>query len=251
MGARRRKTRRKTQKRPVRAQRGGGSHKTVDLVIARYKEDLSWLNSYSFHPFRRVIIYNKGPHMNCPTMKGKCIVKPLPNVGMCDHTYLYHIVHEYGDLADITVFMPASADLPHKQHRLQKTIELAFKHSPALFGYRVNNVRDAFKDFELPKWEVTDPDNRDPGETYQLARAHPHPFGAWMDKYLPIKCPYVTFNGLFSLSAEMIRAKPISFYEPFLSQLSHHKFPEVAHYIERAWAAMIYPFPDKYFHELQ
>jgi hypothetical protein len=220
-------------------------------VIARYKEDLSWLHSYSSHPFRRVIIYNKGPHMNCPAMKGECIVKPLPNVGMCDHTYLYHIVHDYDSLADITVFMPGSADLPHKLPRLQATIDLAFNQAPALFGFRVENARDALKDFELPRWQVTDPDNRDPGESYQLTRANPHPFGAWMDTYLPIVCPYVTFNGLFSLSAEMIRAKPADFYQSFLGQLSHDKFPEAAHYIERAWAAMIYPFPDKYFHELQ
>jgi hypothetical protein len=231
-------------------QRGGSGSKTVDLVIARYKEDLAWLNEYTSHPFRRVIIYNKGPPMNCPAMKGECIIKELPNVGMCDHTYLYHIVHEYGSLADITVFMPASADLPHKQSRLKETIRLAFKNTPALFGARVGNLREAMKDFQLPNWEVTDPDNKDPGETYQLARADPHPFGAWMDTYLPITCPYVTFNGLFSLSANMIRAKQVNFYQTFLSQLSHHKFPEAAHYIERAWAAMIYPFPDEYFHQI-
>jgi hypothetical protein len=226
----------------------GGSSKTVDLVIARYKEDLGWLQEYA-HKFRKVTIYNKGPHMICPTNIKNCVIKTLPNVGVCDHTYLYHIVHSYNDLADITVFVPASADLYHKKPRLERVTRIALEGKPALFGFHVGNLREHQKEFQLSVHEVTDPDNKEAGETYRLAPATPRPFGLWMDTYLPgSKCPYVTYIGIFSLTKDMIHKKPAAFYRPFLDQLSTDKYPEAAHYMERAWAALVWPFPVQYFH---
>ena len=247
-----RKTRRAKRPRKSRAQRGGdfigGSAKTADLIIARYKEDLGWLQEHA-HKFRRVIIYNKGPHMMCPTNIKNCVIKTLPNVGVCDHTYLYHIVHSYNDLADITVFVPASADLYHKKPRLERVIRLALQGKPALFGFHVGNLREHQKGFQLSVHEVTDPDNKEVGESYRLAMATPRPFGYWMDTYLPgSKCPYVTYIGLFALSKDMIHKHEVGFYKPFLDQLSHDKYPEAAHYMERAWAALMWPFPPQYFH---
>jgi hypothetical protein len=187
--------------------------------------------------------------MICPVNITNCVIKKLPNVGVCDHTYLYHIMHSYKDLADITVFVPASADLRHKKARLDRVVRLALDGEPALFGFHVGNLRDHQKDFQLTVHEVADPDNKEADETYKLAKATPRPFGFWMDTYLPrSKCPYITYMGLFSLSKDMIHRHPISFYRPFLEQLSHHKYSEAAHYVERAWAAIVWPFPTTYFH---
>jgi hypothetical protein len=231
-----------------RLQSGGSSH-TVDLVIARYKEDLAWLQEYAIkNRFRKIIIYNKGPRMMCPTNILNCEIVPLKNVGVCDHTYLYHIVHKYNDLADLTVFAPASADMHHKKDRLNKVIQLSRHNKPALFGFHVGGLREHLQDFNLTAWEVSDPDNKELGESYRLAPAFPRPFGLWMDTYLPgSKCPYVTYMGIFNVSKEMIHKHPVSFYRPFLDQLSHHKYPEAAHYMERAWAALFWPFPPEYF----
>jgi len=187
--------------------------------------------------------------MICPINIKNCVIKKLPNVGVCDHTYLYHIVHSYNDLADITVFVPASADLYHKKSRLERVVRLALDGEPALFGYNVSKLRDHQYNFNLTAYEVTDPDNKELGESYTLAPANPRPFGLWMDTYLPgSTCPYVTFLGLFSASKGMIHDHPLSFYRPFLDQLSHAKYPEAAHYMERAWAALFWPFPSEYFH---
>jgi len=228
----------------------GGSH-TVDLVIARYKEDLRWLSNYKDKMFRRVIIYNKGPHMDCPSFKG-CEVIKLPNVGMCDHTYLYHIVHEYDNLADFTIFLPGSADLPHKEARQKELIELAFKGKPAIYGYNVGNMREESKDMTLTYYEVTDPDNKEKGENYSLHPASHRPFGAWVDHYLKghPPCPYITYSGgLFSLTRDMIKKHTVPFYKTFLSQLNH-KHTEAAHYMERIWGALYYPYAEGVFHHL-
>ena len=251
---RRRQTRRRTRK-----QRGGNmvvpghaKQVMVDLVIARYMEDLAWLSAYKNHSFRRVIIYNKGSPMKCPDMKSLCEVKTLPNVGFCDHTYLYHMVHEYDNLADITVFLPGSADLPHKKKYMEKIIELAFKGEPALFGLKVNSLYENMKNFALDSSTLSDPDNQGSGKAYVLHPASPRPYGAWLEKYLPMQlgCPYVTYKGLHSFSKKMIQGHRPEFYRPFLNQLSHHIFPEVAHYIERTLGALVYPFPEEYFHKI-
>ena len=84
--------------RSIRRQQEGA--RSVDLVIARYKEPLTWLEEYKDRGFKTVHIYNKSDKdIECPTFaKGshtKCQVHNIPNVGVCDHTYLYHIVHNY------------------------------------------------------------------------------------------------------------------------------------------------------------
>ena len=226
--------------------------KTIDLVIARYKENLEWLPEYADIPFRRIIVYNKGPsEFVCPAMKSPCIVKSLPNVGVCDHTYHYHIVEEYHDLADITIFLPGSANLPNKSSRKEQVIEYALKGEPALFGRYIGNVRDHADNFHITSWQVTDPINRDAGSGITLIPATHRPFGAWFDHYLKgNECPFITYTGLFSLSKDMITKHNIYYYKIFLEQLSHDKYPEAAHYMERAWAALVYPFPPEYFHSM-
>lgn len=67
---------------------------SVDLVIARYNENLDWTKSiqYDLH------IYNKGGKI-----PGQ-IVKELSNIGREAHTYLHHILSNWNNLADITIF---------------------------------------------------------------------------------------------------------------------------------------------------
>ena len=75
----------------------------MKLVISRYKEDLGWEESYTN------VVYNKGVSLpNTIT---------LPNVGREGHTYIYHILSNYENLDDYTVFLQGNP----------------FYHSPDLF----------------------------------------------------------------------------------------------------------------------
>jgi len=60
------------------------------VVIARYKEDISWSNGL----YCNKIIYNK--------FYEEGIV--LPNVGKESHTYLTHIINNYDNLCDMNIF---------------------------------------------------------------------------------------------------------------------------------------------------
>jgi hypothetical protein len=73
----------------------------TDVVVARYREDLAWLGLLP--PGPRVWVYNKGPLPPPTSTVGHVIC--LPNTGREAETFLHHIVTNYEDLADTTVFL--------------------------------------------------------------------------------------------------------------------------------------------------
>jgi hypothetical protein len=74
----------------------------IQIVVSRYNEDLSWILEEPFNKFQ-YIVYNKGTNEN---FEKKNVVKivSLSNVGKNDHTYLHHIIENYSNLSDITIF---------------------------------------------------------------------------------------------------------------------------------------------------
>ena len=68
----------------------------VKIIISRFNENLNWLQESPFNEFQ-YIVYNKGDNDNFNKTNVVSIVN-LPNVGKCDHTYLYHIVNNFDNL---------------------------------------------------------------------------------------------------------------------------------------------------------
>jgi len=58
-----------------------------DLIVSRYREDISWLSEFSDY---RIFLYNKGE-----PIEGSI---NLPNVGREGNTYLTHIIKNYDNL---------------------------------------------------------------------------------------------------------------------------------------------------------
>lgn len=67
--------------------------KTVDFVVASYKENLDWLKDVKHN----IVLYNKNKDNKIPAIQ-------LENVGRESHTYLYHIINNYDNLAETTIF---------------------------------------------------------------------------------------------------------------------------------------------------
>jgi len=82
----------------------------VEIVLAHYDEDVQWSS-----PYKNIrTIYCKGPQKKRPD---GCV--PLKNVGREGHTYLYHIVKNYENLSQWTVFTQAQAPtMGYRGHRL-------------------------------------------------------------------------------------------------------------------------------------
>lgn len=68
--------------------------KMVDIVVAKYKEDISWVNNFNNC---RIFVYDKSDEQNN-------FIK-LPNVGREAHTYLTHIINNYDNLSDYICFL--------------------------------------------------------------------------------------------------------------------------------------------------
>ena len=68
---------------------------SLELVVARFDEDLAWLKRV---PKKfQITVYNKGDGLSGGIR--------LANEGREAHTYLHHLVERYDSLADVTVFV--------------------------------------------------------------------------------------------------------------------------------------------------
>lgn len=75
----------------------------TQLILAWYKENIDWLHSVSGVD---IFLYNKGDKSSTlPSYK-------LPNIGREAHTYIWHIVQNYNNLAEILIFSQANP-FPH------------------------------------------------------------------------------------------------------------------------------------------
>ena len=192
--------------------------KSREIVIARYNEDITWSND--FHEIRK--IYNKGSQI-----AGFDYIQ-LPNVGRESHTYLYHIINNWDNLAEKTMFCQGGLN---KHGILHEEIKNFFE-SPSLFISR-KPYRDSNWGYinHLGKWA----DEKSSGEMKKAEL----PFGEWFDQV--IKIPprgeffFFTAGANFCVHRKAIKNRPYEFYQELIKRVNTHKNPEEGHYIERAW----------------
>lgn len=103
----------------------------IDIVIAYYNEsNIDWIKNDIPENFN-IYLYTKSNNLQPLTSLGlknsKCKIIELPNVGRESDTYLHHIIKNYDNLADLTIFTQAA---PHI-------------HSPDF-----SNLLKHYKDFE-------------------------------------------------------------------------------------------------------
>lgn len=217
------------------------ARKNIEIVVSRYNENLDWLNNSPFNNYKN-IIYNKGPNDDfCKTNCNRVV--NLENVGRCDHTYLYHIIENYDNLADITVFLPGSLDIHNKIEKAIKQVNEVEKHQNTVFiGEFFNNVKIDNYDFKMDIWSARHPRNIEINNESQLTPANPRPFGKWYEKHFnDIKIQYVSFTGILGISKHHILQHEKSYYEDLIQELTVSSNPEVGHYFERSWNAVFYP----------
>jgi len=217
----------------------------VKIVVSRYNENLNWIDEYPFNKFK-YIVYNKGINNEFNKNNVQRIIN-LPNVGTCDHTYLYHVIENYNDLSEIIVFLPGSIDIEYKKIKAKNVLLDIIKYQKAVFrGICVDNIKDVFYDFHLEKWRITHKDNLLINNNDQLQLSFIRPFGVWFEHYFKYDSHYntpnwLTFWGIFSISRYDILQHSIERYATFLNNLSCGKQPEEAHYTERSWGVIFGP----------
>jgi hypothetical protein len=214
----------------------------MEIIVSRYNEDLLWMLEYPFNKFKYTV-YNKGINEDFDKTHVTKVI-PLPNIGRCDHTYLYHIVTNFNNLASINVFFPGSLNNSYKKRNAMKILTNIIKYKSAIFlGTRSYNIKRQFYHFKLDNWSCTDPKNASINNESKLMPALLRPFGKWFTYHFGnINVKYWCIHGVFSIHKLDIIKHNIKRYQKLLSAVSVHSNPEVGHYIERSWGAIFYPF---------
>lgn len=179
----------------------------IELVVARYKEDLSWASSVS----HRVTVYNKFEGDNL-----------LPNVGRESHTYLTHIVSNYDDLADFTVFVQGDP-LAHCKNFLRLMSDEAFLKR----GHAYAGLSDGL---------ITCDGNGRP----HCGKEH-LPIAKLYEYLFEEKAPEVfvcNSAGQFGVSRETVRRNSREFYERALETLAYDSNPIEGFCMERMWTCL-------------
>ena len=214
----------------------------IELVIARYNENLNWVNMDPFDKYP-VYVYNKGPNDNYTVNNKNVRIQKLNNVGKCDHTYLYHIIENYDNLADVTVFLPGSVNMNYKIGKAKKIMsELKQKLGSVFIGNYMSNVKKHFYKFQLNDWKTTNKENYKENTEQKLQLSKIRPFGKWYEnKFGDIQITHLSFGGIMAISKEHILQHSKQYYKDLIKDLDNSSNPEAGHYFERAWEAVFYP----------
>lgn len=185
----------------------------VELVIARYREDLAWLTRVSGDV--RVTVYDKGG--------GYPGGHPLPNIGQEAHTYLHHIRAQ--ELADVTFFLQGDP-FPHEPRTLLRL------HDPVA-DFLWLGV-DAMRDDRHGVPHFRDWHNNPTGDPLDMDGFHHRLFGCRGPAHYDF-----LGGGQFAVTAEAIRRRSPEFWQRAWELAND--FPSAVHCFERAWNLIFDP----------
>ena len=217
------------------------------IVIARYKEDISYLYKLKND---NIIVYNKGLDIETsyPVIK-------LPNVGKCDHTYLYHIIENYDKLEELTIFLPASFHYNKRKIKytdsLFEKVNMTNGEKSIFIGKFNENMILSNYEFMIDNYETIYGENKDNSVNLDTEISPLRPFGKWVDHIFKDKTnsDYINFFGIMAIRREDILQHPIEFYKDLIGYVSNSSNPEAGHYIERSYSLM-FPHTKDQFIEL-
>lgn len=204
--------------------------RNIDIVVARYKEDLDWLNTVNLTSIKRIYIYNKNsepytlsiiPNINALLKDIEVIIINLPNVGRESHTYLHHIINNYNNFSERVMFIQAkfqdhiNFDRLLNYKNFDYTTDISLVMHFRLYHYYTN--------LRLNKHDLT-ADN-------------------WIKKYIEpdihnilMKNGYYLQNGAcFTIDKKSILSRSLASYKELISTINDHDNPEEGHFFERAW----------------
>jgi hypothetical protein len=190
----------------------------VDLVIARYNEDLAWVRNAA--PGIQTVVYNKGE----PGSRADEI--PLSNAGREAHTYLHHIVENYDHLAAVTTFCQG------------KPFDHAFDFHDSL----ARVAREGLQNPEGFEWfgHIIDTDDATGSRLFQSWSKNPEKRPLAMDVFWrqlfenpsPERFTFAC-GAQFALTRDLVLRLPRVYYQRARDlSLSH---PDAPHFFERVW----------------
>ena len=214
--------------------------RTLEIVVSRFNEDLNWLKEIPATLYTKITVYNKGDSpIVCPV--NNCTVHQLPNLGRESHSYFHHVIQNYDNLADITLFLPGSVfRKPNKKSQYDRIVEfLTQKRESVIVGAKKAKTNiNAEKGFTINSHPLSNNDNRAKNPNSRLDISSIRPLGKWFAHFFPgeeMRC--IAQNGTFAASRDDIRKRSKELYQRLLENHST-KNPETVHYSERTWSTI-------------
>jgi len=200
------------------------------LIISRFNEDISWLDEFKD---LNKIIYNKGDKIK----NSHHNIIDISNVGRESHTWIYHIVKNYNNLDEVSIFL---------QGRIDDLGCMAFKN-PKQYLKKINKYGFVASRFGMLgpfhwDWNVgieKNPKYKKAWENNEIKKSDIG-FREFSKKLFP-EIPYfvaTSYGGCFAVKKESIRKYDIDFFKNLLHILEKHKNPIEGHYLERLWCYM-------------
>jgi hypothetical protein len=213
----------------------------AQLVLARYREDVSWAEELS------AIVYNKGPELktNLPCVR-------LENVGREAHTYLHHIVSNYDNLAEFTLFCQGSVSDHFEGYDPGRAMMEALAQAKQEYNEllklmgaaRPCSMTGALLLVGIKEWDERGRLRHHTKylERYQSGemRASGMTMMEYFREYVGMdpeqdQAIHYYLGAVFGVVREAILHRPKEYYERLLATVSWHRDPEEAYYLERAW----------------
>jgi hypothetical protein len=224
--------------------------KQIELVVSRYNENLEWIKLEPFNKYP-IIVYNKGINEDFAKTDNIKKIEKVPNVGRETHTYLYHIIQNYHNLAEVTIFLPGSADLSNKFERAKRMVyKTGETNSTVMSCTPETNIMKTIDNFQINNYLSTHPQNTNLNKDSTIQLSKIRPYGKWYKATFKHgeQNLCVTWNAIFSISKKHILQKSKSYYENLLKNVSNHSNPEEGHFFERSWFAVFSPYENSDIH---
>eukprot|EP00951_Prasinocladus_malaysianus_P037880 scaffold410533_cov18-Prasinocladus_malaysianus.AAC.2 len=242
---------------------------TVGLVVAYCHKNISWIRPQvkdlaqaGFH-VKSIHIYSKCNNpISDELLPPGAVVETLPNVGRCDHTYLYHLAqHPATALQSITIFAKDAAY--RRPHASLKELVITAMHNN--FGFACGQKPPTFQNkggesFSVTNWYLSRrlkalslrayKSGSSPGSNSHFKAPKEHRgLGAWLRSvdamqpetyrqlFSPPALPFC-FGGIFAVrrkNAEIVKPEGWAKLEVALSRGDNI---EEGHYMERLWALL-------------
>ena len=191
---------------------------TIEIVVAKYQEDISWLSQLS--PLIKRTVYDKGE---------AGASNSLPNIGRESHTYLHHIITRHEELSDLTIFSQGGS--PEDAPALSSILNALANNLSAILAKEkfYMDLAPVIQEFSLNATWERDKKHETLGDLVK----HLFDIQAEDKKY------FSRGHAIFAVNKNNIFKHPISFYEKALKSVSHSIDPQEGHFMERLWKTLL------------
>jgi len=195
-----------------------------DIVIARYNENIEWLELLNHDLIRNIFVYNKGEE--CNLINVKVISRRLENIGREAHTYLTYCVEMYNNLPDFVIFLQGN---PHgitinNINDWIDSISKSFVHCTE--NNKIGNLDWFLRDGKLYEWGG--PIDNSSFNIWEWSKTY-------VRESIPKENINIFWHACFGVSEKAIRSNPIVKYQTIIEKELNRKNSEAAHFLERTW----------------